>query len=149
MFTCWSGTGSATRGRIWEAAMAASHFGLDNITVVVDRNGIQNDRWTHEAMNLEPLPDKWRAFGWDVHEVDGHDLGEMVGALSSASERDGKRHAIIAKTVKGKGVSFMGEQPRFSRKGAQRRRTEAGVRGDRLERWLRRSPPVRRLERPC
>ena len=107
------GDGECDEGQIWEAAMAASHFGLDNITVVVDRNGIQNDRWTHEAMNLEPLPDKWQAFGWDVHEVDGHDLGEMVGALSNASERDGKRHAIIAKTVKGKGVSFMENNPGF------------------------------------
>ena len=107
------GDGECDEGQIWEAAMAASHFGLDNITVVVDRNGIQNDRWTHEAMNLEPLPDKWRAFGWDVHEVDGHDVGAMVGALSKASERDGKRHAIIAKTVKGKGVSFMENNPGF------------------------------------
>lgn len=107
------GDGECDEGQIWEAAMAASHFGLDNITVVVDRNGIQNDRWTHEVMNLEPLPDKWQAFGWDVHEVDGHDVEQMVGALSNASERDGKRHAIIAKTVKGKGVSFMENNPGF------------------------------------
>ena len=107
------GDGECDEGQIWEAAMAASHFGLDNITVVVDRNGIQNDRWTHEAMNLEPLPDKWRAFGWEVHEADGHDLGEMVEALGSASQRDGKRHTIIARTVKGKGVSFMENNPDF------------------------------------
>ena len=79
MFTCWSGTGSATRGRSGRRRWQRRISGLDNITVVVDRNGIQNDRWTHEAMNLEPLPDKWRAFGWDVHEVDGHDVGAMVG----------------------------------------------------------------------
>jgi transketolase len=107
------GDGECDEGQVWEAAMAASHFGLDNLTVIVDRNGIQNDRWTHEAMNLEPLPDKWRAFGWDVHEVDGHDLGQMVEALYNASQRDGKRHAIIAGTVKGKGVSFMENNPGF------------------------------------
>ena len=107
------GDGECDEGQIWEAAMAASHFGLDNITVVVDRNGIQNDRWTHEAMNLEPLPDKWRAFGWEVSEADGHNLQDMVEALSNASNRDGKRHAIIAKTVKGKGVSFMENNPEF------------------------------------
>ena len=107
------GDGECDEGQIWEAAMAASHFGLDNLTVIIDRNGIQNDRWTHEVMNLEPLPDKWRAFGWNVHEVNGHDLDQMVEALSNASQRDGQRHAIIAATVKGKGVSYMENNPAF------------------------------------
>ena len=107
------GDGECDEGQIWEAAMSASHFGLDNLTVIVDRNRIQNDRWTHEAMNLEPLPDKWSAFGWDVHEVDGHDLGQVAEALDNASARDGRRHAIIAATVKGKGVSFMENNPDF------------------------------------
>ena len=107
------GDGECDEGQIWEAAMAASHFGVDNLTVIVDRNGIQNDRWTYEVMNLEPLPDKWRAFGWDVDEVDGHDLSQMVSALDNASRRDGRHHVIIARTVKGKGVSFMENNPDF------------------------------------
>lgn len=101
------GDGECDEGQVWEAAMSASHYDLDSIVAIVDRNLIQNDRWTSEAMNLEPLSDKWRSFGWKVVEIDGHDLEQVVGALEKARERDGSRTVVIARTVKGKGVSFM------------------------------------------
>ena len=101
------GDGECDEGQVWEAAMAASHFKLDNLVVMVDRNGIQNDRWTAEAMDLEPLADKWRSFGWRVVEIDGHDLEQVIEAMESAKQRNGSPTAIIAHTTKGKGVSFM------------------------------------------
>ena len=107
------GDGECDEGQIWEAAMSASHYALDNLVAIVDRNGIQNDRWTHEVMNLEPLPDKWRAFGWSALEVDGHDVSQVIAALDEAARTRGKPTAIIAKTVKGKGVSFMENNANF------------------------------------
>ena len=107
------GDGECDEGQVWEAAMAASHFKLDNLVAIVDRNRIQNDRWTREAMELEPLPDKWRSFGWKVTEIDGHDLEQVLDALKGARKRDGSRNVIIANTVKGKGVSFMENNPSF------------------------------------
>ena len=106
------GDGECDEGQVWEAAMSASHYGLDNLVAFVDRNGIQNDRWTHEVMELEPLADKWRGFGWQTIEIDGHDLAEVNAALDRAVEVKGPS-VIIAKTVKGKGVSFMENNPDF------------------------------------
>ena len=107
------GDGECDEGQVWEAAMSAAHYGLDNIVAMVDRNLIQNDRRTDEVMNLEPLADKWRSFGWKVLEIDGHHLEQVVDALERARERDGTRTVIIARTVKGKGVSFMENNPDF------------------------------------
>ncbi|MCH8086549.1 MAG: transketolase [Chloroflexi bacterium] len=107
------GDGECDEGQVWEAAMAASHFGLDNLVVIVDRNMIQNDRHTSEAMEIEPIADKWASFGWTVKEIDGHDLAQVVDALEAARQQDGERHAIIAHTTKGKGVSFMEDNPEF------------------------------------
>ena len=107
------GDGECDEGQVWEAAMSAAHYGLDNLVALVDRNGIQNDRWTHQVMQLEPLPDKWRAFGWHTIETDGHDLSLVLQALREASETKGQPTAIIARTVKGKGVSFMEDNPDF------------------------------------
>ena len=101
------GDGECDEGQVWEAAMASSHFKLDNLVAIVDKNKIQNDRWTSEAMDLEPLTDKWRSFGWQVVEIDGHDLEQVAEALENAKQRNGSRTAIIAHTTKGKGVSFM------------------------------------------
>ena len=98
------GDGENDEGQVWEAAMAASHFGLENITVVIDRNRYQIDGSTSEVMGLEPLPDKWRAFGWKVVEIDGHDIGSIATALK---ESRGSRTVIIAETVKGKGISLV------------------------------------------
>jgi transketolase len=107
------GDGECDEGQIWEAAMSASHYGLDNLVAIVDRNRIQNDRWTDQVMQLEPLADKWRAFGWHAIDTDGHDLGLLLQVLREASETKGRPTAIIARTVKGKGVSFMEDNPDF------------------------------------
>ena len=107
------GDGECDEGQVWEAAMAASHYKLDNLVAIVDRNGIQNDRWTWQVMNLDPLADKWRAFGWHSLEIEGHDLKEVLAALKEAQNTKGKPTVIIAKTVKGKGVSFMEDNPDF------------------------------------
>jgi transketolase len=107
------GDGECDEGQVWEAAMSAAHYRLDNLVAVVDRNGIQNDRFTSEVMELEPLPAKWRAFGWHTLEIDGHDISQVLAALHEATETKLKPTAIIAKTVKGKGVSFMENNPDF------------------------------------
>jgi transketolase len=107
------GDGECDEGQVWEAAMSASHYRLDNLVAIVDRNGIQNDRFTSEVMNLEPLPDKWRSFGWHVIEADGHSFPEVLNALDEARSIKDKPTVIIAATVKGKGVSFMENNPDF------------------------------------
>ena len=107
------GDGECDEGQVWEAAMAASHYGLDNLTAIVDRNRIQNDRPTDQVMNLEPFVNKWRAFGWKVFEIDGHDTSEILSSLNQISEVKGQPAVIIAHTVKGKGVSFMENNPAF------------------------------------
>ena len=101
------GDGECEEGQVWEAAMAAAHFKLDNLVAIVDRNGQQIDGWTYQVMNTEPLADKWRAFGWHTIEADGHDLSQILAALEEAKAVVGKPTAIVAHTVKGKGVSFM------------------------------------------
>ena len=100
------GDGECDEGQIWEAAMSASHFKLDNLVALVDRNNIQNDRWTHEVMELEPLPDKWRAFGFAVKEVDGHSVEQIQNALATLPFEEGKPNVLICHTLKGKGVPF-------------------------------------------
>jgi len=101
------GDGECDEGQVWEAAMAAAHFHLDNLTAIVDRNQQQLDGWTSRIMDLEPLADKWRAFGWHTVEADGHDLAQLLAALHEAQHTSGQPTVIIAYTVKGKGVSFM------------------------------------------
>ncbi len=110
---CLLGDGELDEGQVWEAAMAAAHHSLDNLTAIVDRNGIQNDDFTETAMRLEPLREKWHAFGWQVQEVDGHDLPAVIHALESVRAVHGKPAVIIARTVKGKGVSFMENTPEW------------------------------------
>ena len=107
------GDGECDEGQIWEAAMAASHYKLDNLTAFIDRNRIQNDRFTSEVMELEPLMDKWRAFGWRTLEVDGHSISRLLSAVGKAHRTQGRPTVIIAHTVKGKGVSFMENNPDF------------------------------------
>ncbi|MFZ5640315.1 MAG: transketolase [Bacillota bacterium] len=101
------GDGEVEEGQIWEAAMAAAHYKLDNVTAFLDHNGLQIDGPITEVMSPEPLADKWRAFGWAVQEIDGHDLGQILGALEKAKAVKGQPSMIIAKTVKGKGVCYM------------------------------------------
>ena len=104
---CLIGDGESEEGQIWEAAMSSAHFGLDNLTALTDFNGLQIDGPNDEIMTVSPLPDKWRAFGWNVIEIDGHDFEQILDALSPDRRVEGKPTMIIAKTVKGKGVSFM------------------------------------------
>ena len=101
------GDGEQQEGSIWEAAMSASHFGLDNLCGIVDLNGLQIDGRVKDIMNVEPLAEKYRAFGWNTIEIDGHDFKQVLAAYGAARAAKGKPTAIIAKTVKGKGVSFM------------------------------------------
>ncbi len=101
------GDGESQEGSIWEAAMAAANWKVDNLTAILDRNNLQNDDFVDDIMSIEPLADKWRAFGWNVVEIDGHDMKEVVEALEGAKAHKGRPTMIIAKTVKGKGVSFM------------------------------------------
>jgi len=101
------GDGENDVGETWEAAMAAPNLKLDNLVCLVDRNGIQQEGRTDQIMPLEPLADKWRAFGWHVLEIDGHNVREILQALSAARAVKGKPACLIARTVKGKGVSFM------------------------------------------
>ncbi|OGO41246.1 MAG: transketolase [Chloroflexi bacterium RBG_16_58_8] len=99
--------GECDEGQTWEAAMAAAHFKIDNLTAIVDHNGLQLSGFNKDIMNLEPLPDKFAAFGWRVSEVDGHDFTQLLSAIDKAKRVKGQPAAIIAHTVKGKGVSFM------------------------------------------
>jgi len=102
-----TGDGELQEGSNWEAAMAASHFRLDNLAVIVDRNGLQLDDTTERTMGLEPLADRWRAFGWAVAEVDGHDIAALAERLSVLPLERGRPSCVIARTHKGRGVSFM------------------------------------------
>jgi transketolase len=99
--------GECDEGQTWEAAMSAANFKLDNLTAIVDNNGIQLSGFNREIMNLDPLNKKWDAFGWQVFEVDGHDFPRLLDAFGKARKVKGKPAVIIAHTIKGKGVSFM------------------------------------------
>jgi transketolase len=99
--------GECDEGQIWEAAMAGGHYKLDNLTAIVDNNGIQLSGFNKDIMNVEPLNDKFKAFGWHTLDIDGHNIDEVLEALDAAKNFKGQPTAIIAHTVKGKGVSFM------------------------------------------
>ena len=107
---CLMGDGEVQEGQVWEAAMTAAHFGLDNVCAIVDNNGVQLDGTTAEIMGVEPLGEKFRAFGWHVIDCDGHDIQAVLAAFEEAAQTKGKPTVIVAKTVKGKGVSFMENQ---------------------------------------
>ena len=101
------GDGEIQEGQIWEAAMTAAHYKLDNLCAFLDSNNLQIDGNVTEIMGVEPLDKKWEAFGWNVIKIDGHDFEQILSALDKAREYKGKPTMIIAKTIKGKGVSFM------------------------------------------
>ncbi|MBL7190162.1 transketolase [bacterium] len=102
-----NGDGELQEGQIWEAAMEAGHFKLDNLICIVDKNRLQIDGWVEEVMNIDPLRAKFEAFNWNVIEIDGHDMAQIVHALELAKAHKGQPTVIIGHTVKGKGVSFM------------------------------------------
>jgi transketolase len=124
---CLLGDGELDEGQVWEAAMAAAHYSLDNLTAIVDRNGVQNDDFCANVMRTDPLPDKWQAFGWHVQEVDGHDLSQVIEALEMAKEVRGRPSVIIAQTVKGKGVSFMENSAEWHGKAPNPEQTERAL----------------------
>nr|WP_319371505.1 transketolase [uncultured Ilyobacter sp.] len=101
------GDGELQEGQIWEAAMTAAHYKLDNVCAFVDFNNLQIDGNVDQIMGVEPLDKKWEAFGWNVLKIDGHDMKAILGALASAKECKGQPTIIICETTKGKGVSFM------------------------------------------
>ena len=101
------GDGEIAEGQIWEAGLAAAKYKLDNLCGIIDVNGLQIDGTTAEVMPTEPLDKKWEAFGWNVIKIDGHDYNEIEAAFEAAKACKGKPTMILAKTVKGKGVSFM------------------------------------------
>jgi transketolase len=107
------GDGEIQEGQIWEAAMAAPFHKLDNIVAIVDYNHIQLDGFVKDIMDVDPLADKWRAFGWHTLEIDGHDFVAIRQALAEAEATKGKPTCLVAHTVKGKGVSFMENNPKF------------------------------------
>jgi len=107
------GDGECDEGQIWEGAMAAAHFKVDNLTAIVDNNGQQIDGWNRDVMNLAPFNKKWQAFGWHVIEVDGHDFTQLINAFNHAKMVTRQPTVIIAHTIKGKGVSFMENNPYF------------------------------------
>jgi transketolase len=102
---CMIGDGESQSGEVWEAAMAAAHYTLDNLTVLLDSNKLQVDGPVAEVMSLEPLCAKWEAFGWHVQEIDGHNVPEILDALDTASQVMGQPQIVIAHTIKGKGYS--------------------------------------------
>jgi len=107
------GDGEIQEGQIWEAAMFGGFHKVDNVVAVVDYNKIQLDGFVKDIMDLEPLADKWRSFGWHVIVLDGHDIGALQNAFTEASRMKAKPTVLIANTVKGKGVSFMENNPKF------------------------------------
>lgn len=104
---CLLGDGEIQEGQVWEAAMAASHYKLDNLTVIVDNNNLQIDGTIDEVMSPYPIDEKFKAFGFETINIDGNDIKQIIFALEKAKTIKGKPTAIIAKTIKGKGVSFM------------------------------------------
>ena len=104
------GDGELAEGQVWEAAMAASHYKADNLCAIIDHNGLQIDGFIHEIMSSHPIPDKWRGFGWHVIEINGHDYKAILSAYDEAEKIKGRPTVIVAKTIKGKGVSFMENQ---------------------------------------
>ncbi|SPC33502.1 transketolase [Candidatus Nitrosocaldus cavascurensis] len=107
------GDGEMQEGQVWEAAMAAVKYRLDNLTAIVDRNGIQQDGLTENIMPLEPLAAKWKAFNWNVIQIDGYDFEQIIDAYNKAEETLNRPTVIIAHTTKGKGVSFMEWSPQW------------------------------------
>jgi transketolase len=128
---CLLGDGELQEGSVWEAAMLAGSQGLERLVAIVDRNGLQITGATEESVRLEPLRDRWTAFGWSVAEVDGHDLELLIRVLQGAPLVPGQPTAVIARTIKGKGVSYIEGrvQSHFARLGdEQRQRALAAVR---------------------
>lgn len=125
---CIMGDGEVDEGQVWEAAMAASFRRLDNLCGILDRNKIQQDSWTKEIKDLEPLNAKWTSCGWHVIEIDGHNVKAVMDALDEAEKVKGKPSIIIAQTIKGKGVSFMENRAEWHGKAPNKKELEEALR---------------------
>jgi len=121
------GDGECDEGQVWEAAMAAAHYKIDNLTAIVDCNQIQLAGRTCDIMNLEPLADKWRSFNWHVLDINGHDINQILEAVKKAREIKQRPTVIIAHTIKGKGVSFMENNVDFHGKAPTPEETERAL----------------------
>ena len=124
---CLLGDGECQEGQVWESLMCAPYHGLNHLCAIIDRNGIQNDWFVKDTMELEPLDEKLAAFGWHVISTDGHDVRRLFDAFDEAKGVSDKPTAIIAKTVKGKGVSFMEDNPDFHGKAPSPEQTEQAL----------------------
>ena len=121
------GDGEIQEGNVWEAAMALGHYKCDNVCAILDRNGFQIDGRTRDVMSLEPLAAKWQAFGWHTIEIDGHNMQEILSAYNEAKTIKGQPSIIIAKTIKGKGVSFMENVVDFHGRAPTKEETEKAL----------------------
>lgn len=121
------GDGEIQEGQVWEAAMTGGHHKLDNVCAILDRNGVQENGPVEEIKREEPLADKWRSFGWHVLDVDGHDFEQLIKALDEAESVKGKPTFIIARTVKGRGVSFMEGQAKWHGKAPNQEQLKAAL----------------------
>lgn len=124
---CLLGDGELQEGQNWEAAMFASQYGLSNLVAFVDRNRLQITGNTEDAVGLDPLPEKWQAFGWNVIVIDGHDISMIQEAIGRACAPGTRPTAVIMNTIKGKGVSFMENNPSFHGKAANAEEQEIAV----------------------
>jgi transketolase len=124
---CLMGDGEQQEGQVWEAAMEAGHFHLDNLIAIVDCNRLQIDGWVKDVMQVEPLAAKYAAFGWEVLRIDGHNMDQIVDGLEQARAVTGKPVVILADTVKGKGVSFMEEQAGWHGKAPNRQELDLAL----------------------
>jgi transketolase len=124
---CLMGDGEQQEGQVWEAAMEAGHFHLDNIVAVIDCNRLQIDGWVKDVMQVEPLAAKYAAFGWEVLRINGHDMSQIVDAFEQARAVTGRPVMILADTVKGNGVSFMENQPGWHGKAPNREELTAAL----------------------
>jgi transketolase len=124
---CLMGDGEQQEGQVWEAAMEAGHFHLDNIVGIIDCNRLQIDGWVKDVMEVEPLDAKYASFGWEVLHIDGHDMRQVVDALAKARTMVGKPVVILADTVKGKGVSFMEDKAGWHGKTPNREELDAAL----------------------
>lgn len=122
------GDGECQEGQVWEAAMFAPNYKLDNLTAIVDYNGLQLDGFTKQIMDLEPFVEKWRSFKWEVVQIDGHDMRQVVDELQKSAQVKGKPVVIVARTVKGKGVSFMENKVDYHGKAPNKSETEIALR---------------------
>lgn len=121
------GDGELEEGQIWEAAMTSAHYKLDNLTAFVDHNGLQIDGPIQKVMSPEVVQDKFRAFGWNVIDIDGHNINQIIEAAEKAKQVTGKPTVIVAKTIKGKGVPFMENQAGWHGKAPSREQAEEAL----------------------